>query len=24
VGLSYQVDFQTFRDLLSKIIANNN
>ena len=24
LGLSYQVDFQTFRDLLSKIIANNN
>ena len=24
VGLSYQVDFQTFRDLLSKILANNN
>jgi hypothetical protein len=24
VGLSYQVDFQTFRSLLSKIIANNN
>ena len=24
VGLSYQVDFQTFRDLLSKIISNNN
>ena len=24
VGLSYQVDFQTFRDLLSKIIVNNN
>ncbi len=24
VGLSFQVDFQTFRDLLSKIIANNN
>ena len=24
IGLSYQVDFQTFRSLLSKIIANNN
>ena len=24
VGLSYQVDFQTFRDLLTKIISNNN
>ncbi len=24
LGLSYQVDFQTFRDLLSKIISNNN
>ena len=24
VGLSYQVDFQTFRDLLSKIISNKN
>ena len=23
VGLSYQVDFQTFRDLLSRIISNN-
>ena len=24
IGLSYQIDFQTFRSLLSKIIANNN
>jgi len=24
IGLSYQVDFQTFRSLLSKIITNNN
>ncbi len=24
IGVSYQVDFQTFRDLLSKIISNNN
>ena len=23
VGLSYQVDFQTFRDLLSRIISKN-
>ena len=24
VGLSYQVDFQTFRDLISKILLKNN
>ena len=24
IGLSYQIDFQTFRSLLSKIISNNN
>jgi hypothetical protein len=24
VGLSYQVDFQTFRDLISKILQKNN
>ena len=24
IGLSYQVDFQTFRSLLSKIITNSN
>ena len=24
IGLSYQIDFQTFRSLLSKIITNNN